>query len=98
MDVLDQWLAETYDADEIREIAEHGCKQGVHGLIYYSETSVLYDTFRKEIWEVLDEYAQDIGSNVLEMVHGEDVATHDQFAQYLVWMAVELAAIRRVTQ
>ena len=42
MSTLKDWLLENLK-EELKDIATHGCEGGLTGLIYYHETSFLYD-------------------------------------------------------
>ena len=42
MSTLKDWLLENLK-EELKDIATHGCEGGFTGLIYYHETSFLYD-------------------------------------------------------
>lgn len=52
----------------LRDIS-HGCQTGiVSSLIYYSDTSQFFRTYKKEIVELAEELATDIGEQVLTMI------------------------------
>lgn len=96
---LTAWVKRHYSRDERRDIAQYGCSSGFSGLSYYAETMKIYRTYKEEIWEILQESAQESGySDVIQMV--ADIANHRQvrldepylFENYLVWFAVETIA------
>ena len=92
-----QWMAQNYDADELREIAEHGCSDGVTGMTYYTETTSLYDRFGEELWEMLSDDADDFGyptalSFLASLNGAENVSTPAQAANLIVWYAAERVA------
>ena len=82
----------------LEDLASHGCQSGmVSGLIYYSETSKFHDEFEDEIWNLVDEMKDSMGSkNVLEFIGGlngaEDVGSMDQLKNLLAWFAFEETA------
>lgn len=89
-----EWIDQQFDADQLRDIATHGCVVGVPGLTYYNETVLLYDAYHKDIWEHLYYDAQDHGYTPLEFIgtfNGNPV-TDAQFKNLLVWYYVEALA------
>ena len=82
------------DKEDVADIAKHGCSGGVSGLIYYHETSDFYDDHVTEIWEMLEDAADQEGVKLMEKVQS---LTHDEesyrtFKNKLVWWAVEVRA------
>ena len=82
------------DKEDVADIAKHGCIGGVSGLIYYHETSDFYDDHVTEIWEMLEDAADQEGVKLMEKVQS---LTHDEesyrtFRNKLVWWAVEVRA------
>ena len=53
---LKKWLLENYELDEIRDMYEHGCLQGFHGLTYYVETNKLYEEYSDDVWDAVIEH------------------------------------------
>ena len=80
----------------IQDISKHGCSGGFCGLIYYNETVRFHDEHEKEIWDVLYQYAQDSGEQLMDYIASipimKDVGSHAQFVNALVWWAVEVRA------
>ena len=58
---IKQWLVlgEKEERFLIKDIADHGCEGGVGGLIYYWETTAFHDEHEKEIWDVVQRFAED---------------------------------------
>ena len=87
-----QYIKENYQ-DEARDITQHGCSGGFHGLIYYTETVALHDEHEDEIWEWLYETAESFGQNILELIASfggsKDVGSLTQQKNLLVWAFVE---------
>ena len=84
-----QSILETYDSEELNDIANHGCQSGcASSHIYYSETSKFFDKYEEDIYD----YLRDIfGDNFLsELVTG----CHDMtdMKNKLVWGFIELVA------
>jgi len=94
MEEIQKWLIETYEPGQIAEIRKYGCEQGVPGLIYYHETDAFYARFEEEVWDVAGGYADNLGRSIWDVMntHGTGFWTHGQFAQRLVWLAVDVAA------
>ena len=78
----------------IKDIATHGCSGAVTGIIYYYETTKFHVEHEKEIWDLLYEYAQQEGEQLMDKVAQvcKDVGSHAQFVNALVWWAVEVRA------
>ena len=97
MDIT-QWLRKG-EKDEvflIKDIATHGCSGAVNGIIYYYETTKFHADHEKEIWDLLYQYAQDSGEQLMNYIASipimKDVDSHAQFLNALVLWAVEVRA------
>lgn len=90
------YISENFDKDDIRTLAEHGASGGVSGLIYYNETSALYDKFKDSIWSIIGEDLYGTDTTPLEYIaqlNGGDNVTDDAtFKNLLVWYAFEICA------
>lgn len=90
---LKEFILENY-ADDIQDIANHGCQGGVSGMIYYEETVALYDRFHDCIWGTLNNLAEDLGENVVKMISdgnsAKQVSDDKTFKNYMLWFAVEV--------
>lgn len=79
----------------IEDILKRGLSSGIVGsLIYYNDTVSWYDRFEDEIWDLLDEQYQEMGSkSILEFIGSlngaKDVGSNDQFKNLLAWYAFE---------
>lgn len=96
MNTFKDWLLENLK-EELKDIATHGCEGGFTGLTMYSETSSLYDTYQKEIWEMLSEDAESFDDgNVLNFIASlngsKNVEDEVTFKNLLVWYAAERLA------
>jgi hypothetical protein len=84
-----QWMIERYEAEELNEISMHGCVTGcAHGLIYYTETSAIYDQYAEELHRVYGDYVSEIGEPVSYVV--ENMGEVSMFKNALVWFVAEL--------
>jgi len=96
MSTFKDWLLENLK-EELKDIATYGCQGGFTGLTFYSETSSLYDTYEKEIWEMLSEDAESFGDgNVLSFISSlngsKNVEDEVTFKNLLVWYVAERIA------
>ncbi|MCP4473465.1 MAG: hypothetical protein GY821_02625 [Gammaproteobacteria bacterium] len=96
---LEDWLTNQFSHNELVDICQHGAISGFHGLIYYSETSQLYDVYHEDIWAILrEEYDMFDQSSCLSYIasfqHAKDVESDAQWKNLLVWYAVENLAYR----
>lgn len=80
----DALVARFDDADEIHDVATHGCQGGVSGFIYYSENEQFFDKYEDEIYD----YLNDCGYSMKDFVHsGSTIST---LKNDLVWCVVEM--------
>lgn len=54
--------------DSVEDVNSHGIDGGFHGFIYYSETHAFAMRYRKMIVRLLEEQAEQLGSEAVEMV------------------------------
>ena len=77
-------------------LTTHGCSGAVAGIIYYWETTKFHADHEEEIWDLLYQYAQDSGEQLMDYIASipimKDVGSHAQFLSALVWWAVEVRA------
>jgi hypothetical protein len=85
-----QWMMDTYSQDELSDIREYGCVNGVSGLIYYSETTAIYDKYCDELHEVLGNWIDSIGETP-EFITKE-LGNATSFKNAVVWFVAELYA------
>jgi hypothetical protein len=82
-----QWLKDTYEPVEIEDIQRHGCEGGVSGMIYYTETSALYDKYAEEMHEVIGEMIDQIG--FMPEYISRYIGSVEQFKNAIVWVVAE---------
>ena len=84
-----QSILDTYDIEDLTNIAEHGCQSGcASSHIYYTETSAFYDKYEEEVNDYLrDIFGEDF---MFEMV----TECHDltDVKNKLTWSFIELVA------
>jgi hypothetical protein len=72
------------DADEIKDVANHGCQGGVSGFIYTAECVRFFDTHEDEIYD----YLNDCGYSMKDFAHtGSTIST---LKNDMVWCVVEM--------
>lgn len=91
-----QFMADTYEAEELQNIASHGCESGcAGGMIYYSETTELFNKYKDELFEIMDNYQAETGlyecGDLPDYVR-KHAGTFTQFANAVVWFCAEVVA------
>ena len=83
-------ILSTYDKDELKEIADHGCESGVCSQhIYYGDTIKFYDTYEDEITEYIrDAYS----TNFLVEMFSDSDATLSLYKNSVTWCFIEMIA------
>jgi hypothetical protein len=81
----------SYDIEELQAIAEHGCASAAPGgMIYYSETTDLYNQHCNELHEVIGEWVDEIGF-IPEYI-AENIGDASTFKNGIVWAVAEYYA------
>ena len=82
------------DIGLIADIAKHGCSGGVAGITSYSETTAFHDHHHEEIWQLVQDHADEAGiqkGNMLLHI-SRDPGSLTQLVNDIVWWAVEIRA------
>jgi hypothetical protein len=82
------WMKAQFSLEEMRDIANNGCDGGFHGLIHYSETHDLFMLHGDDILEIINDFEEGAGTDVLCI----DRASVKALYNSLVWCAAELVA------
>jgi hypothetical protein len=91
MKTFKQWMKDTYDREELRAIADHGCQSGVAGgMIYYNETCALYDKHSEEMHDMLHEHEENFGEMPQYVI--ENLGCIIGFKNSVVWFCAEVLA------
>lgn len=78
----------TYNTQELREIAEHGCVSGcANGLVYYSDTIAFYDAFDDELHEQLADWVNCVGEQPDFIA--KELGNATGFKNAVVWFVAE---------
>ena len=96
---IKEWLL-TQEKEEgkgstvVKDVANHGCQGGVPGLIYYNEKVAFHDDHEEEIWEMLEDYADNEGLKLVDKMAqvSKDAGSLRTLKNSLVWWAVEVRA------
>ena len=97
-----EWMLNQFTLNELADLCNYGAQGGFSGLIYYSETTALYDQYQDDIWEMLEEdrvqYGYQSCSELIASFNGaKDVSSDYQYKNLLVWYATEKIAFN-ITQ
>ena len=87
-------ITEVYSLEDLKEIANHGCKSGVCSQhIYYGDTIKFYDTYEVQI---LDELVLNYGYEFLVELFEKNNANLIWYKNAVVWAFIELTAIEAI--
>ncbi len=96
MGTFKEWMLNQFNRDELSDIVKNGAISGFHGLIYYHETTALYNQFHEEIWDMLHDEADSQGIEILELITdfngAKNVCSECTFKNLLVWFGAEKVA------
>jgi hypothetical protein len=100
-----QWLLDNAEEPNIKaikatleDLMHGGCQSGfVSELCYYNQTTAFYDKYEDEIWELLEDMADQMGEhNALALIGtfngAKNVGSAAQFKNLLAWAAFEETA------
>jgi hypothetical protein len=82
----------------LRDLLYGGCASGiVGGLVYYKDTTKFYADHKADIWELINERAEECGAkNPFEFLaglnHGGNLGSVDEVENFLAWFGFEEAA------
>ena len=87
-------ILQTYNKEELKEIADHGCQSGVCSQhIYYGDTIQFYETFETDI---LDELVLNYGYDILNDLFKDANACLDIYKNHVTWAFIEMVAFQSV--
>ena len=89
-------ILQTYNKEELKEIADHGCQSGVCSQhIYYGDTIQFYDTFETDI---MDELVLNYGYDILVDLFRDADANLHIYKNNVVWAFIEMVAFEAVEE
>lgn len=83
-------LGESFDFDELKDIAEHGADTGVHGFTYSTDLHNKYEEYETQIENALDELGYTMSSIFAE----KEFETLQQYKEWACWAYLEIEAVR----
>ena len=87
-------ILQTYNKEELKEIANHGCQSGVcRQHIYYGDTIQFYETFETNI---IDELVLNYGYDLLNDLFKDANADLTIYKNHVVWAFIEMVAFEEV--
>ena len=87
-------ILQTYNREELKEIANHGCKSGVCSQhVYYGDTLKFYDEYEVQI---LDDLVLNYGYEFIVDLFRESEAQLTWYKNSVVWAFIELVATEEV--
>ena len=87
-------ILQTYNKEELKEIANHGCQSGVCSQhIYYGDTIQFYETFETNI---LDELVLNYGYDLLNDLFKDANADLTVYKNHVVWAFIEMVAFQAI--
>jgi hypothetical protein len=91
MKTFEQYLTENYTTTELQDIARHGCQGGVPGMIYYKETSALYDEYAEDLHDIVDIFISEQG--YFPEFISKNIGSKSLFYNAMVWFCAEITAM-----
>ena len=89
-------ILQTYNKEELKEIANHGCQSGVcRQHIYYGDTIQFYETFETDI---IDELVLNYGYDFLVDLFKDADADLTFYKNAVCWAFIEMVAMEAVTE
>ena len=87
-------ILHTYNTEELKEIADHGCQSGVCSQhIYYGDTIQFYDTFENDI---IDERVLEFSHEFLVDLFRDVDADLTVYKNHVVWAFIEMVAFEAI--
>ena len=89
-------ILQTYNKEELKEIADHGCQSGVCSQhIYYGHTVSFYDTFEEDIMDTLE---SEFGIEFLIELFKDADANLTVYKNNMCWAFIEHVAFVTVDE
>ena len=90
MRTFKDFILDNYTEEERYDIAHNGCEGGVSGMIYYDETTDLYNTYCYDLHDILDRAIEELGE-VPEYIT-KNLRHAKLFKNAMVWFCAEVTA------
>ena len=91
------FMINQYGADELKDIAQYGCANvAPGGMIYYSETTDIYNQYADDLHMIVAEYKDMTGEMPQCLIDNLDNGV--QFRNAMVWFCAEYVAQSLATE
>ena len=77
-----------YDKEDLETMSEHGCEGGIDGMIWYQDTTDIYNQYDDELHEIY-ENTMEFGSSAPEYIQ-ENLGSARRFKNAMVWLCAEV--------
>lgn len=88
MNAFEKFILNKYDEHQRHDIMIHGCANyAPNGMIYYSETAELYNTYKDDLHDLVNDYKEEVGelpSCIVDNLHNATL-----FQNIIVWFCAE---------
>ena len=85
-----EYIKNNYTIEDLYTISHHGCEGGINGMIYYTETTAIYNQFEDELHEIIDENWQESGFFPEYII--KNFGSPQIFRNNVVWFCAEVVA------
>lgn len=85
-----------YDQEDLATMAEHGCEGGIPDMIWYDDTTAIYNHYDDELHSIY-ENTMEFGSSAPEYIQ-ENLGSVRRFKNAMVWLCAEVMAQSIVDQ
>lgn len=92
-------MKDNYTIEELNDIATHGCVSGCAGtMIYYEDTTNLYNEFTRELHDVLASEIENFGECPRFITEALGSGSPSVFRNAMVWFVAETYAFQLVNE
>ena len=77
-----------YSREDLVTMAEHGCEGGIPDMIWYEETTAIYNQYDDELHEIYDNLVDEFGQ-APEFIQ-ESLGSVRRFKNAMVWFCAEV--------
>lgn len=85
-----EFILDNYTEEERYEIAHNGCEGGINGMIYYNETTDIYNQYCDDLHAIIDEQIEISGSSPDYII--KHLGNAKLFKNAVVWYCAEVTA------
>ena len=92
MNNFKQHMHDTYSHNQLADMANHGANTGHSGLIWTQDLLELFDNHKEALFEIMQDYAENIGEKGLPEYVMRAVESFESFAGAVVYFCAEYVA------